>query len=78
LGPAGAARWAPGLGFVVAVVHLLLAGLALAGGGFIAQDLLWVVVPVIVVVYLLGPGRRAPGGTPSSPIAARVRAEDGT
>jgi hypothetical protein len=56
--------WAWALGLVVAVVHLMLAGLALAGG-FIAQDLLWVVVPVIVVVYLLGPGRRAPGGTPS-------------
>jgi hypothetical protein len=55
--------WAWGLGLVVAVVHLILAGLALAGGGFVAQDLLWVVVPVIVVVYLLGPGRRAPGGT---------------
>jgi hypothetical protein len=57
--------WARGLGLVVAVVHLILAGLALAGGRFIAQDLLWVVVPVIVVVYLLGPGRQAPGGTPS-------------
>jgi hypothetical protein len=57
--------WAWGLGLVVAVVHLILAGLALAGGGFVAEDLLWVVVPVIVVVYLLGPGRRALGGTPS-------------
>jgi hypothetical protein len=57
--------WARRLGLVVAVVHLILAGTALAGGGFIAQDLLWVVVPVIVVVYLLGPGRRALGGTPS-------------
>ncbi len=57
--------WARGLGLVVAVVHLILAGLALGGGEFIAQDLLWVVVPVIVVVYLLGPGSRAPAGTPS-------------
>jgi hypothetical protein len=57
--------WAWGLGLVAAVVHLILAGLALAGGGFIAQDLLWVVVPVIVVVHLLGPGRRTPGGMPS-------------
>jgi hypothetical protein len=56
--------WARGLGLVVAVVNLILAGLALTGG-FIAQDLLWVVVPVIVVVYLLGPGRRALGGMPS-------------
>jgi hypothetical protein len=55
--------WARALGLVVAVAHLILAGLALAGGKFIAQDLLWVVVPVIVVVYLLGPGHRAPGGT---------------
>ncbi len=30
-----------------------------------ARLMLWVVVPVIVVVYLLGPGRRTPGGTPS-------------
>jgi len=58
--------WARRLGLVVAVVQLILAGLALAdGGGFIAQDLLWVAVPVVVVVYLLGPGRRAPGGIPS-------------
>jgi hypothetical protein len=57
--------WAWGLGLVVGAVHLILAGLALAGGGFVAQDLLWVVVPLIVVVYLLGPGRRALGGTPS-------------
>jgi len=55
--------WAWGLGLVVAVVHLIIAGLALGGGGFIAQDLLWVVVPVIIIVYLLGPGRRTPGGT---------------
>jgi hypothetical protein len=57
--------WAWGLGLVVAVVQLILVGFALAEGGFMAQDLLWVVVPVIVVVYLLGPGRRALGGTQS-------------
>jgi hypothetical protein len=57
--------WARGLGLVVAVVHLILAGLALAGGGLIARDLLWVVVPVTVVAYLLGPGRRTPAGPPA-------------
>jgi hypothetical protein len=56
--------WARGVGLGVAVVHLILAGLALAGD-FIAQDLLWVVVPVIVVVYLLSPGRPALAGAPS-------------
>jgi hypothetical protein len=57
--------WAWALGLVVAIVHLILVGLALAGGGFIAQDLLWAVVPVILVVYLVGPGRVALGGAPS-------------
>jgi hypothetical protein len=54
--------WAWWLGLVVAIAQLILAGLALAEGGAVTQDLLWVVVPVIVVVYLLGPGRRAVGG----------------
>jgi hypothetical protein len=57
--------WARTLGLGVAVVHLILAGLALAEGGFIARDLLWVVVPVTVVVYLLRPGHGALGRAPA-------------
>jgi len=53
--------WAWELGLGVAVAHLILAGLAMAGGGFLVQDLLWVVVPTII----LGSGCRALGGTPS-------------
>jgi hypothetical protein len=52
--------WARGLGLAVAVVNLTFAaGLAFAGREFVVEGLLEAIVPVIIIVYLLRPGRPA-------------------
>ena len=54
--------WARPLGLTVALVNLVVVGLALLGGESPGLGLLGVIVPVIMVVYLLAPaGRRALG-----------------
>ena len=54
--------WARPLGLTVALVNLVIVGLALLGGESPGLGLLWAIVPVIMVVYLLAPaGRRALG-----------------
>ena len=52
--------WARPLGLTVALVNLVIVGLALLGGESPGFGLLWAIVPVIMVVYLLAPaGRRS-------------------
>ena len=54
--------WARPLGLTVALVNLVIVGLALLGGESPGRALLWAIVPVIMVVYLLAPaGWRALG-----------------
>jgi hypothetical protein len=51
--------WARALGFAVVLMNLVLVGLAFVAGESPTRGLPWAIVPVIVVVYLLGPaGRR--------------------
>ena len=50
--------WARSLGLAVATVNLLLVVSVLIQGEFFARDLLWLIVPVMVVCYLLSPGGR--------------------
>ena len=54
--------WARPLGLTVALVNLVIVGLALLGGESPGLGLLWAIVPVTMVVYLLArAGRRALG-----------------
>ena len=50
--------WARSLGLIAATVNLLLVVSVLIQGEFFARDLLWLIVPVMVVCYLLSPGGR--------------------
>ena len=50
--------WARSLGLVVAAVNLLLVLSVLLQGEFLARDLLWLIVPGIVLWYLLSPAGR--------------------
>jgi hypothetical protein len=62
LGALTGRRWARGVGLAACVVNVLaVVTLALAGES-LAAALFWVVVPLIVGAYLLGPGRGAPAG----------------
>lgn len=49
--------WARPVGFTAAAVNLLLALSVLIQGEFVTRELLWLIVPVIIVWYLLSPGR---------------------
>ena len=54
--------WARPLGLAVALVNLVIVGLALLGGELPGRALLWAIAPLIIASYLLGPaGRRALG-----------------
>ena len=54
--------WARPLGLTVALVNLVIVGLALLGGESPGLALLWAIVPLIIVGYLLAPaGRHAVG-----------------
>ena len=55
----GRRAWARGLGLTIAIVTLILGLLALLGGMPPAGAAFWAIVPVVLLVYLLGPaGRR--------------------
>ena len=54
--------WARPLGLAVALVNLVIVGLALLGGESPGLGLLWAIAPVVIIGYLLAPaGRRALG-----------------
>ena len=54
--------WARPLGLTVALVNLVIVGLALLGGESPGLGLLWAIAPVVIIGYLLAPaGRRALG-----------------
>jgi hypothetical protein len=54
--------WARSLGLTVALVNLIIVGLALLGGELPGRALLWAIAPLIIASYLLGrAGRDALG-----------------
>jgi hypothetical protein len=50
--------WARPLGLTVALVNLVIVGLALVGGELPGRALLWAIAPLIIASYLLGPASR--------------------
>jgi hypothetical protein len=56
LGVFGRKSWARSLGLTAAVVNLLLVLSVVVQGESLIRAILWIIVPVIIVWYLLGPG----------------------
>jgi hypothetical protein len=50
--------WAPSLGMMVALVNVLLVLSVVIQGESLAQGVLWLIVPSVIVVYLLSAGRK--------------------
>lgn len=54
--------WARGVGLAAVIANTVAVLSVLLGGAPLARTLVWMIVPVIVIVYLLQPARRsAPG-----------------